>query len=80
MSSNRRISLDLVRWLVWLLLGWTFWLGSGCAPQPALGERPPHMCEHCGGRLVLVAMSIPRIGVMPPQTLPLHGRKYLDSG
>jgi hypothetical protein len=80
MSSNCRISLDLARWLVWLLLGWTFWLGSGHAPQPTRREPPPRKCEHCGGQLVLIAMTIPRLGLLPLRTLPPHGPKYLDSG
>ena len=25
MSSNSKVSLDEVKWLVWLFLGWTFW-------------------------------------------------------
>ncbi len=32
MSPNSRIRLDEVRWLVWLFLGWTFWLASGHTP------------------------------------------------
>ena len=33
MSSNSEVSSDEVKWLVWLFLGWTFWLASGHAPQ-----------------------------------------------
>jgi len=33
MSGNSKISFTEVKWLVWIVLGWTFWLGSGCAPQ-----------------------------------------------
>ena len=28
MSSNSEVGLDEVKWLVWLFLGWTFWLAS----------------------------------------------------
>ena len=34
MASNSRTTLDRVKWLVWLFRGWTYWLGSGGAPQP----------------------------------------------
>ena len=34
MASNSRTTRDRVKWLVWLFLGWTYWLGSGVAPQP----------------------------------------------
>ena len=27
MSSNCKMQLEQVRWLVWLYLGWTYWLG-----------------------------------------------------
>ena len=36
MSPNSKLAVDEVKWLVWLFLGWTFWLGSGHAPQ----EKP----------------------------------------
>ena len=29
MSSNSRFDIEKIRWLVWLWLGWTYWLGSG---------------------------------------------------
>ncbi|MCA9122653.1 MAG: transposase [Planctomycetales bacterium] len=46
MSSNSKVSLDEVKWLVWLYLGWTYWLASGYAPQP----EPPSAtaCALCG--------------------------------
>ena len=75
MSSNSAIRRDLVRWLVWLFLGWTYWFGSGLAPPPKRHEPRPLDCERCGGSMVLVAMTIPSFGVVP-----LHSLPYLDSG
>jgi hypothetical protein len=75
MSANSRISRDLIRWLVWLFLGWTYWLGSSHAPTPEKRALPAARCPRCGGALVLLAMTLPGFGV-----LPLHARPYLDSG
>ena len=57
MASNSRTTRDRVKWLVWLFLGWTYWLASGVAPQPDryVLKRPP--CEHCGGMLHLIAIT-----------------------
>jgi hypothetical protein len=33
MGANCRVSLDEVKWLIWLFLGWVYWLASGHAPQ-----------------------------------------------
>lgn len=85
MASNSRTTRDRVKWLVWLYLSWTFWLGSGVAPQPDrfLAKRPP--CEHCGGMLHLIAITdgSGRILVsrpLPPAALADHTTNYLDSG
>ena len=75
MSSNCRISRDLVRWLVWLFLGWTYWLGSGHAPQPQDYHPPVTQCARCGNEMILSAITIPNYGA-----LPLHSVPYLDSG
>ena len=75
MSPNSRISRDLVRWLVWLFLSWTYWPAGGHAPQPQKREVPVLQCERCGGSMVLLAITIPTLGV-----LPLHALPYLDSG
>ena len=58
MSSNSRFKLDSVRWLVWLWLGWTYWLGSGMTP-PEKPERELLRCEHCGGTLTLKMITGP---------------------
>ena len=85
MASNSRTTRDRVKWLVWLFLGWTFWLGSGVAPQPERYEpkRPP--CPHCGGQLHLIAITdgsgrvLVSRDVLRP-TLASHATNYLDSG
>ena len=55
MAAHSRMTLDRIRWLVWLYLGWTYWLGSGLAPPP---EPPPSRirCAHCGAPLQLLAI------------------------
>ena len=75
MSPNCRVGIDEVRWLVWLFLGWTFWLASGHAPQELPAEREPVRCASCGGvmRIVDVVHSNCR-------ALVEHCLDYLDSG
>ena len=85
MASNSRTTRDRVRWLVWLFLGWTYWLASGIAPQPDRyqSKRPP--CQHCGGVLHFVAItdSSGRVLVSRPRpslALVNHVTNFLDSG
>ena len=85
MASNSRTTRDRVKWLVWLYLGWTYWLGSGVVPQPERYEpkRPP--CPHCGGQLHLIAITDGSGRVLvsrdvPRPTLASHATNYLDSG
>ena len=75
MSANSRIGLDHVRWLVWLLLGWTYWLGSGHAPQAERTVRESPKCAECG-----CPMRIVRIVHTNCRALVEHSRPYLDSG
>ena len=77
MSANSRISIDEVKWLVWVMLGWTFWLGSGFAPQP---EKliAPIQCTECGGEMRVVEVthqSLDSIGIQIER-----GLMYFDSG
>ncbi len=53
MSPNSRISLDLVRWLVWLYRGWTYWLASGHAPTPDRKPSTAIACPSCGNAMHL---------------------------
>ena len=79
MASNSRTTLDRVKWLVWLFRGWTFWLGSGVAPQP---DRPECRirCQHCGGALSVVMIISADGSVLVQRPLPNHARPCLDSG
>lgn len=70
MSSNSRIKRDLVRWLVWLFLGWTYWLGSGHAPQPAKRQPPATPCPRCGAAMILTKALIPGLGMLILRSLP----------
>lgn len=74
MSANSKVNLDEVKWLVWLFLGWTFWLGSGHAPQ-AEALVAPLRCAACGGEMHVVAVTYDRIVVATDRSLT-----YFDSG
>jgi hypothetical protein len=56
MSPNNKLQLKDVRWLVWLWLGWTYWLGSAMF-QPEPPKSKPPKCGDCGGQLELIAMT-----------------------
>jgi hypothetical protein len=75
MHSRSKIDIEEVRWLVWLFLGWTFWLASGHAPQEEPVERPPVRCAQCGG-----AMRIVEVVNENCRALVEHSVAYLDSG
>jgi hypothetical protein len=75
MSPHNRLGLDEVKWLVWLFLGWTFWLASGHAPQPAPSQLGTVRCAECGGKMRIVAVSRAVRGALPE-----HAIAYLDSG
>ena len=75
MSSNSKVSLDEVKWLVWLFLGWTFWLASGHAPQQKSVTKPQLRCAECGGEMRVVDITFE-----PTNVLSEHALAYLDSG
>ena len=85
MASNSQTTLDRVKWLVWLVwlvwlyLGWTFWLGSGVAPQPEQRKPQRPKSKDCGGALRMIAMTNAE-GHIICRVLPNHATKYLDSG
>ena len=81
MSQNSRTSFALVKWLVWLHLGWTYWLGSGVAPQPQQPTRTIR-CAACGGQLRVIRRIHFDISFLlrRPRYLPEHGVAYQDSG
>lgn len=74
MSANSKVKIDEVKWLVWLHLGWTYWLASGHAPQ----EQPltaPLRCAACGGEMKVIQVTYDPIFVTADQSLT-----YFDSG
>lgn len=77
MSPNSKVSIEEVKWLVWQFLGWTFWLGSGYAPQ----EKPlttPLRCAACGGTMRVVEVTYESL--QDRGILPDHSCAYYDSG
>ena len=79
-AANSRTTRDMVRWLVWLFLGWTYWLGSGIAPQPERRTPQAPRCSHCGGDLELKGVIDNKGRVLGRRSLPEHATDYLDSG
>ena len=77
MSGNSKISVDEVKWLVWILLGWTFWLASGYAPQPEK-LTAPMKCIECGGEMRVTEVTYRSLGSMGVR--PEHGLTFYDSG
>jgi hypothetical protein len=75
MSPNSKVKVDEVKWLVWLLLGWTFYLASGRAVPETTRPRPTIRCAECGGTMRIVEVSFE-----PRRVLPQHALTYLDSG
>ena len=71
MSPNSRIGIDEVRWLLWLYLGWLFWLGGRHVTSPPSKPR----CSECGGELQVMLVSDHNGRVLYGHSLP-----YLDSG
>ena len=75
MSANAKISLDEVGLLVWLYLGWTYWLASGHAPQ-AEPLTSPLRCAQCGGRMKVVEVTYTPKMINPSD----KALAYFDSG
>lgn len=76
MSANTKLSLEHVQMLVWFFLGWSFWLGSGHAPQ----EKPlraPLVCADCGGEMRVTGVTYQPIA---ESELSPHGLTCQDSG
>ncbi len=74
MSANSKVKIDEVKWLVWLHLGWTYWLASGHARQ----EQPltaPLLCAACGGEMKVIQVTYDPIFVTADPSLT-----YFDSG
>jgi len=74
-GAHAKTRLDTVKWLVWLFLGWTYWLGSGHAPPDIRVDQPSPKCQHCGERFNVIYHCR-----VDKATLPQHVLNYLDSG
>ena len=79
MSPNSRISLDLVRWLVWLYRGWTYWLASGHAPRTEPKKEPTVECPRCGGAMKLAKVIYKDCSLLV-QLSTHQQQRYDDSG
>jgi hypothetical protein len=76
MSPNNRTRLEEVRWLVWLFLGWTFWLGSAYGVAEVVSaEATPVECPDCGRPMRMIGITFRSLS-----PLPAHALTYLDSG
>lgn len=75
MSPNSRIRIDEVAWLVWLYLGWTWWLASGHAPSPQPLTKPLR-CAACGGIMRVMGISNDALIV----EASFRALTYFDSG
>jgi hypothetical protein len=54
LSAHSGVSLELVRWLIALYLGWVFVLRGHLRQPAADADRPPIRCAVCGGRVRVV--------------------------
>ena len=75
MSAGSKLRIDEVKWLVWLHLGWTYWLGSGHAPEPE-PLTAPLRCAACGGEMKVVAVTFDPIETVASD----RALSYFDSG
>ncbi len=62
-----------IRVIVWMALGWIYWLASGHAPRAKSKAVPPFRCSHCRGRMqvcevVFQAVCLQQLN-QPPATI-----------
>ncbi|MEM9411380.1 MAG: transposase, partial [Planctomycetota bacterium] len=72
MSPNNKLNLHDARWLVWLYLGWTYWLGSAFGKTKPPKRKPPS-CQDCGADLTLVAMTDARHRIVWRKSITVRG-------
>jgi hypothetical protein len=80
MDSKSRLSLDEVRWLVMLFLGWAYWLASRRGTSGESQRTPRLRCPHCGGKLSVLRVFNYDCRDLINHPLISHGLAYLDSG
>ena len=82
MSANCGLKFEEVKWLVWLFLGWTFWLASVFGRPSEPPPSPKMRCARCGGQMfaICVIVNVPITPGPVSRALPEHSVSYLDSG
>lgn len=75
MNSTSKMKLEEIRIIVWMALGWIYWLASGHARQAKPVNRPQLRCAACGGTMRVLLI----INEAMPQSLLEFGLAYLDS-
>ena len=78
MSPNSKVKVDEVKWLVWLFLGWTFYLASGRVVQESPRPRPTVRCAECGGTMRIVEVSFEAAACVTPSCTRLS-RQRIDA-
>lgn len=76
MNTSSKVKLEEIRIIVWMSIGWIYWLGSGHTPQSDPIKRSTLRCAGCGS-----TMHVIRIFNEPiPLSQLQRGLAYLDSG
>jgi hypothetical protein len=76
MNTSSKVKLEEIRIIVWMSIGWIYWLASGHTPQPDPIKDPELRCAECGSAMRVVQVIHDPI----PLLLLEHGLAYLDSG
>lgn len=79
MHPLSRTSRDEVRWLVYLYLGWIFWLRTRQIHEPE-GDRSRLRCSKCGGKLSVLRVFHFDCRAYLANLIIQYGLTYLDSG
>ncbi|MEQ1906890.1 MAG: transposase [Pirellulaceae bacterium] len=75
MTSNSKTKLEEIRIIVWLAIGWVYWLASGYSRQRTPIKRPTLRCAACGNAMHVVRITNDPISVLGGQ----YDLAYLDS-
>jgi hypothetical protein len=75
MTSNSKTKLEEIRIIVWLAIGWVYWLASGYSRQRTPLKRPTLRCAACGNAMHVVRITNDPISVLGGQ----YDLAYLDS-
>lgn len=75
MTSNSKTKLEEIRIIVWLAIGWVYWLASGYSRQPTPIKRATLRCAECGNAMAVVQITNAPTPVLGCQ----YNLAYLDS-